>query len=414
MNLTYQLKGGFYMAKKRGNGEGSIFKRSDGRWCANVSVGTDPATGKLKRKTIYGKTRQEVVQKLTDTLNKIQTGSFIEPSKLKLKEWLAIWLYDYKKNTIRPTTFTSYEYIIRVHINPSLGHISLKDLRPEMIQKIYNDKFKNGRVDGKGGLSSRVIKYIHTILHQALEQAIKNNLILRNPTVSTTLPRKNSKKLKVLTKDEELKFLSIVKEDRLAAAFILALSSGMRLGELLALTWEAINLDSGEVKVQRALSRVRNFDDNSIGKTKLIFQEPKTKSGIRTIPIPDNVVKQLKKHKLKQKEEKLIASTLYNDSNLVFCTEIGIVLEPRNFIRRFCMLISKANLPHINFHALRHTYATRLLELNEHPKVVQELLGHSSISMTLDTYSHVLPEIKKDAANKINSLFDIESIDTIK
>lgn len=209
-----------------------------------------------------------------------------------------------------------------------------------------------------------------------------------------------------LTLEEQIKFLEAVKNDRLCSTFTLALASGVRLGELLAIRWQDVDFKEGVIKIRQALSRVKVLDENSPTKTKLIFQEPKTKAGKRSIPIPPAVITELKKHKKKQNEEKLIAGPAYIDNDLVFCTEIGKPTEPTNLIRKFKSLIKQAGLKNVNFHALRHTYATRLLEVNEHPKVVQEILGHSSISMTLDTYSHVMPDVKKAAAAKINSLFE--------
>jgi len=185
----------------------------------------------------------------------------------------------------------------------------------------------------------------------------------------------------------------------------LALASGVRLGELLALKWDCVNLKEGTITIKSSLRRVKTYNEDLPPKTMLAFQKPKTKAGIRTIPVPPVIVEELKEHRKRQLEEKLKAGSLYEDNNLVFATELGTPIEPRNFLRTFYRIIEKANLD-INFHALRHTYATRLLEANEHPKVVQELLGHKDISTTLNIYSHVMPEIKKAAAMKLNNLFE--------
>jgi integrase len=393
------------MPKKRGNNEGCISKRKDGKWCAVVTVGFDE-DGKQKRRFFYGKTRQEVADKMNEVIHNINRGTYIEPSKIKLNDWLNTWLNEYKKSSIRPSTYDSYEYLIRLHITPAIGHIVLKDLRPEHLQKLYNDKTASGKVDCNGGLSAKTVNRIHVVLHAALDQAVKNSLVIRNVSEATTLPKQKKKEIRILSVDEQMKFLSAISRERLKVAFILALGSGIREGELLALRWKNVNLKDGTIRIAESIKRVRNYDPNIDTKTKLIFQEPKTEAGKRTIPLPENVLAELKEHRKRQYEEKLRAGSLYEDNDLVFCTEIGKVLEPRNFLDTFYSLIKKAEISHINFHALRHTYATRLLEANEHPKVVQEILGHSDIRMTLNTYSHVMPDIKMAAAQKLNHLFE--------
>lgn len=398
------------MAKKRSNGEGSIIKRQDGRWSAYISNVLDPSTGKLKRKYFYGKTQKEVLNKLTEARNKQNTGRVIDPVKITLGEFLDLWLQEFKKPILRPSTYESYEYIIRLHIKPSLGNILLKDLKPEQVQIYYNQKLKNGRVDKstRPDLSVRTIRYIHTILKQALEQAVKNQYIDKNIASLTSIPPKKKKEVRVLSVEEQKHFLEHLCNIRLRAAFQLALASGVRLGELLALQWSDINFEEGTIHITKSLRRIKTFDKNSSTKTAIIFQEPKTESGKRYIPIPPSILLSLKEHKKKQNEEKLLLGECYMDNNLVFCTEFGKPLEPRNFTRLFYSITKKSNLEGVNFHALRHTYATRLLEANEHPKVVQELLGHSSITMTLDIYSHVMPDVKKAAAHKIDFLFAVQ------
>ena len=214
--------------------------------------------------------------------------------------------------------------------------------------------------------------------------------------------------MRVLTVEEQRKLLVAVQNDRLCAAFMLDLATGLRLGELLGLRWNDIDLDNGVLSVKRSITRVKNFDDKVKTKTVLIVQEPKSKSGRRSIPIQENVVKTLRQYRTRQKAERLAAGESYMDNDLVFSTEIGNLIEPRNLLRRYYILVSKAGIPWANFHSLRHTCATRLLEANVHPKIVQEILGHSNITLTLDTYSHVMPELKKAAIAKLDNLFDLQ------
>jgi integrase len=377
------------MAKKRGNGEGSISKRKDGTWCAVITVGRKP-DGKLKQKFFYGKTRQEVAEKLNKALNELRQGTFVEATAVTVESWLKTWLEEYKRPKVRLTTFESYRIMAESHIIPAVGHIKLKDLRPEHLQHLYNEKLKTG-------LSPRTVRYIHLVIHSALKQAVKNQLVARNVSEATELPADNKKEARALTMEEMDRFLNALESDRLKAAFITLLGTGLRRGELLALKWDNVNLKEGTIAVKENLAW--------IAKKGFVFQPPKTEKSKRVVPLPDDVLAELKKHKARQAEEKLKLGESYQDNGLVFCTEIGTPIIPRNFERKFKLLLKKADLTGIKLHSLRHTYATRLLELGENLKVVQELLGHSRISVTADIYSHVSPELKRGAAAKLNGLF---------
>jgi integrase len=374
---------------RRGNGEGCISKRKDGTYAAVLSNGRNPSTGKPKRIFLYGKTRAEVADKLAKTLGEMQQGSFVEPNNLTVGGWLDTWLKDYAKPHIRQATWVSYEMLIRVHIKPSIGNIKLRQLQPTHLQELYNEELRNGRADQTGGLSARTVELTHVVVHSALKQAIENGLLVRNASDATKLPRQEKKEMRVLTPDEEKKLLDTLGTDTYSTAILLDLSTGLRLGELLGLRWEDVDLDAGILRVQQSIARLKN--DGGTTKTSLVFQPLKTKKSQRSVPIPESVVVTLKTYKARQNRE-----------GLVFSTPTGTPIEPRNFIRRFGQLLAKAGIPEANVHAMRHSYATRLFELNEHPKTVQELLGHSQISMTLDTYSHVMPEIKQAAAKKLD------------
>ena len=394
------------MTRKRGNNEGTISKRKDGKWCAAITLGVDE-DGKQKRKFYYGKTRQEVAEKLNQAVNDVAKGTFVPTNKVTTTEWLHEWLNTYKRPSVGPSTFMDYEYLIPVHINPIIGKVLLKNLRPENLQRLYNVKSTSGKVVGNGGLSSSSVRHIHIVLHQALKQAVRNNLIPRNVSEGLELPQLKKTSVKVFTVEHQMKFLDILAGERLRAAFILALGTGVREGELLALRWQDVDLKSGTIRIEQSVRRCRvNFEKDSPVKTKLIFSSPKTDAGRRSIPLPEEVLIELIAHRKRQLVEKLAAGEIWEMSGLVFTTELGKVIEPRNFLRKYYQLLKSAELVHLKFHAAsRHTFATRLLEANEHPKVVQEMLGHASIVLTLDTYSHVLPEIKQAAAAKLNFLF---------
>ncbi|MDI6872070.1 MAG: site-specific integrase [Bacillota bacterium] len=389
------------MGHKRGNGEGTISRRKDGTWCSAISAGRNPVTGKPIRSFFYGRTRQEVADKLAKALSDARQGVFVKPTKVTVGQWLDTWLNEYARPHVRATTWGSYEYIIRCHLKPALGSIPLKDLRPEHLQRLYNQKLATGRVDGEGQLSSRTVRLIHITLHAALKQAVKEGLTVRNVSEATSPPRQQKREIRALSPQEQQDFLKTASADRLGVAFVLDLATGLRRGELLGLRWADVDFGAETVTVRQALVEVRT--GNAQGpKTALVFQEPKSASGRRTIPLPSVLIPQLKAHKARQNEEKLLLGAAYHDQGLVFATADGKPIHPRNFTRKFYQLASKAGISGTNLHALRHSFATRLLEANEHPKVVQELLGHSQISQTLDTYSHVSLNLKRSAADKLN------------
>lgn len=381
------------MPKKRGNNEGSITKRSDGRWMARIAVGRDPQTGQLKRVSFYGKTRQEAADQMARALSDLSRGSFVKPEKMTVGEWLDIWLNEYKRPGVRQKTYDCYEVLIRCHLKPALGHIPLKDLRPENLQWLYNEK-------AKAGLSARTIHLIHVVIHGALEQAIKNQLVLRNASVATVRPREAKKEIQPLSLDQVSQLLAVIREDRPYPAILLEFSTGLRRGELLALRWQDVDLQAGLLHVRQNLVRVSNQTGDR--KTRIIFQEPKTPQSRRTIPLPEDILEELKRHKARQAQEKLLLGQAYQDHGLIFCQADGKPMSPMNFTRSFDRMLKRAGLPDIRFHDARHTFATLMLELGEHPKTVQTMLGHSNIAMTLDLYSHVSLELERRAAARLN------------
>lgn len=388
--------------RTRGQNEGSIRQRKDGIWEARYTIGRD-SQGKQLRKSIYGKSRSEVAKKLTKALNDLNSGVYVEPSKITVASWLDTWLEEYKKPTVKPKTYESYEVLVRKHIKPSIGSILLKDLRAEQVQKLYNEKAKE--------YSPRQAEVIHVVLHSALEQAIKNDLIIKNVTNATTRPKKAKKEPRVLTPEEQESLIKAMKGDRLEAAFILALFTGLRRGEILGLKWKDINFKDKTLRVMRTLCRVKDYDTSDVAKskTKLEFNTPKTDKSKRIVPLLDGVIAALKAHKKKQAAEKLRLGEGYRDQDLVFCNEFGDPLDPRRLKESLDAIVEKAGLKKVNIHALRHTFATRGLENGIELKVMQELLGHSTITMTADIYSHVLPEKKREAINKLQKVFDAAS-----
>ncbi|MCC5910054.1 MAG: site-specific integrase [Clostridiaceae bacterium] len=421
------------MASKRGQGEGNIRKRKDGKWEARYTIGKDE-NGKQIRKSIYGKSRQEVSQRLTKVLNEINSGIFVEPTKITLNIWLSTWLKEYKKPSIKPKTYDSYVHTIDYFIRPVIGHIVLKDLRPDHIQTMLNalkdrmpvrseqavakleeelrgtntptvkkaikeeiQKHKLNKV------SSRTVEYVYIILNGALKQALKNNLVVRNSCEAVSLPKaKDKKEIKVLTTEEQRKFIETIKGHRLEAAFLLNISTGVRVGELLGLTWNNVNFNEGTIKIIQTVGRVKNQET---GRSSLQFDTPKTEKSKRVIPLLPQVITALEKHKTLQQEHMTTIGEGYAPYNLVFCTELGNPIDPKNYDRSFKGILKNAEMDDINLHALRHTFATRGLENGIEMKVMQELLGHSSMLLTADIYSHVLPDHKRKAMDKLKNIF---------
>jgi integrase len=340
------------MAKKRGNNEGSIIQRPNGYWMAAVTIGYDQKTGKPKRKYFSGKTRQEVAKKLTETLSKVQSGNYIEPSTLSLEQWLNDWLVG-RKPHITENTYDAYETMIRCHIVPKIGAIKLKDLRTRDIQNLMNEKLQNGRIKGKGGLSPRSVKYIYDTINTALQQATRERIIPYNVADAVEIPKQTKKEMKTMTQKEIAKFLDVVKNYKLNhdhfsplyAAFYLELSTGLRRGELLGLRWTDIDFENKTVTVKLQLLR---------GSNGLYFSEPKTKKSKRTISLDNDAISILKEHKARQNELRFALGEVFQNNNLVFCTNDGKPIDPDNLTRHFETLLKAAGLAHYRFHDLRY------------------------------------------------------------
>jgi len=361
---------------KRGNGEGSIYKRKDGRWVGQYLVYT--AAGP-KYRYIYGKTRQAVAEKLAKTIADRDGGLIFDAGKMKLGEYLDRWLSDSVKGTVRASTYERHEAIIRLHIKPSLGRVGLKKLTPAHVRGLIGEKLN-------AGLAPATVRKIHSTLHKALSQAVSDGMVPRN-AADVKAPRPTPEEMRPLSKAEARAFLEAAREtgDRFEALYVLAIATGLRCGELLGLRWDDVDLKRGTLRVGRAL--VREGGRHVLGETK-------TRRGRRQINLTPRTVNALKTHRKNQLEEKIRRTGLYQDHGLVFASGVGTPLNPENLVKRsFKPLLKKAGLPEIRFHDLRHTCATLLLGRGVHQKFVQELLGHATIAMTLDTYSHYLPSM---------------------
>ncbi len=367
---------------KRGNGEGSVYQRkSDGLWVGSVSLESG------KRKVFYGKTKKEVTEKLITARHEQLQGVLVTAPAQTVKDYLEHWLEEVQKPTIRTSSYVKYRKVIYTHIIPDIGKVQLQKLTPQRVQSLYTSKLKEG-------LAPKTVQSIHGVLHKALDNAVKWNLIARNVCDVVSPPRVPQTEKQVLTVQQARLLLDHVKKHRLEVLLTVALTTGMRRGEILALRWSDINLEEGSIQVKRTVDYITHYG--------YIETEPKTAKGRRKILLSSFVVEMLNAHRLAQMEERYKAGDKWIDKNLVFCGLLGDFFNPNYLLRVFKKILEDAGLPRMRFHDLRHSAATILLSMNVHPKVVQEMLGHSTINMTLDTYSHVLPSMQKDIAERWN------------
>jgi len=370
--------------KHRKNGEGTLFKRKDGRWQASFI----PDSG--KRKYVYGKTQAEALDKLHIAQQEDKQGILATGPNQKLGEYLVQWLEIVHKPTIRISTYTQYRSMINAHLVPGLGRFLLQKLTPQKIQAFYTQKQKDG-------LSPGSIALMHAILHSALDNAVRWNLVPRNVASFVSLPRIEPHEEIVLSPVEAQKLIETAKGGRIEALMVLAITTGMRRGEILALRWSDVDFTNKTLYVRHTMNRLAGYG--------FVENEPKTKSGRRKIILADVTIEALTKHRAAQEQTKFGAGDTWKDQDLVFCNSVGGFWLPDNLLDVFHATLKKAELPDMRFHDLRHSAATILLTMGVHPKVVQELLGHSTIAITMDKYSHLLPSMQKDAMDKMNNMF---------
>jgi integrase len=367
------------VAKKRGNGEGSIYpyKRNGKRVGYRGAYVVHTAEGR-KRRYVIGKTRNEVHDKLIEALGNRAQGLNFDAGNLTVGEYLTRWLKDSGRGTVRPSTFEVHRHMIEPHIVPALGRLKLKDLNPTHVRSFYREKLDSG-------LSAATVRKMHSVLRKALNQAVLDGLIPRNVCEAVKPPKAERKEIKPLDREQAKALLEAASGDRLQALYVLAVHTGMREGELLGLKWQDVDLESGVLRLRRALVREGG---------KVTLGDVKTPKSRRSVGLTRAAAEALRSHLERQLEEMERMGSLYQPGGLVFATESGTLINPSNLRNRsFKPLLKHAGLPDICFHDLRHTCATLLLSQGTHPKLVQELLGHATIAMTLDTYSHFLPSM---------------------
>jgi integrase len=345
--------------------------------------------GKSIRKAFYGKTRAEVSAKLSDALSAQNKGALAIPSRMKLSEWMDTWITDYKAFSVKSSTATIYSSLIENHLKPALGDTLLQGLKSEMIQKAIVGMSEKG-------LSPNSVKVAHAMLRACLEQAMRNGLIFVNPAKGITLPRREKVEARAFTIEEQEKFIKEAKTRSNGLLFIFGIGTGLRIGEILGLRWDDVDLSAESLRVRRTYSVSRTI--GKVRKWKREFTSPKSISSIRSVPLLPELAKRLRQ----VKEDS-------DGGELVFCTKNKTPYDQRNMQRVFHSICKRAGLEGFHIHSLRHTFATRSLERGMELKVAQEILGHSSIKMTADMYMHVMPEKKRESMMKLSGMLgDLE------
>ncbi|MFC1962327.1 tyrosine-type recombinase/integrase [Chloroflexota bacterium] len=374
---------------------GHIVQRSKnkGTWSIVLELDKDAVTGKRRQQWVtFQGSHAGAKKRLTELLHQQDTGSYVAPGKTTVSEYLKSWLAEYVKPNLSPRGYERYESISRVYLIPNLGNIPLVQLKPEHLQKHYSTMLQVGQ-------SPRSVRYHHVILHKALATAIKWGLVSRNVADGVDVPRARRSEMQTWDESEIATFLESVKGTQYYALFYTALFTGMRRSELLALRWQDIDFIFSQVSVSHSLHQTR---DNAF-----IFTAPKSEKGRRTIALPPSAFLVLEAYRKAKEIEITMLGTTLQESDLVFNT-LGKPLRPNTVSRAWSMLAVKAKVKHIRLHDARHTHASILLKQGIHPKVVQERLGHSTIAITLDTYSHVAPGLQEAAAKRFDDVLQIK------
>ena len=371
------------MAKKKqkGNGTGTVYprKNKDGKV---IGYRGSYFTADGKRRYVSAKRKGEAEKALRQAMADSDRGLVFDAGTLTLGNYLDKWLHNIK-DTVRRSTFAQYESVVRRHLAPALGRLKLKSLTPAHVRALYREKLDSG-------LAPRTVQYIHVTLHKALKQAVMDGLIPRNVTEAVKAPQAHKKEVRPLDPTQVKALLSAARGGRLEALYVLAIHTGLRRSEILGLKWTDVDLDAETLSVQRSLDTVGTFNP------------PKRNKSRRTIKLTGQAKEALKSHRACQNEERLSLGSLWEDHGLVFPNRLGKPMNADNlYHREFKPLLKKAGLSGFTFHSLRHTCATLLLDKNVNPKIVQEMLGHATISQTMDTYSHVMPGMGEVAATAL-------------
>lgn len=378
---------------RNAQGGGTIRQRKDGTWEARYTVGRDPGTGKQIQKSVYGKTQKEVRQRLQQITTAIDNGTYTDPTKATVAQWLEVWLETYTGD-VKPLTKRAYSTSIKNHIIPAIGALKLDKLTPLQIQKFYNEC-----MNGSKNLKPKTVKNIHGVLHSALKQALMNGMIRSNPADSCTLPRIERIEIKPFDDDAEKRFLQAIDGDKYERLFVVDLYTGMRKGEILGLRWSDIDFDQGIITISKQL-QVEPFKGGRY------YLAPLKNDKDRVITPAPYVMQILREQRLHQNEARLLAGSEWDEGEipgLVFTNETGRHLCHQTIGTRYKKLVTAAGLPEARFHDLRHSYAVASLRAGDDIKTVQGNLGHHSAAFTMDTYAHVTTQMKRESADRMQA-----------
>lgn len=381
--------------------KGQLIKRSKGSWTIVLYLGKDPVTGKKRKKwvTVRG-TKKAAEKEMIRRVNEVNHGVYVESAKFSVSEYLARWLENSAKMNVSGKTYERYAEIVAKHLVPAIGAIPLSSLKPLHIQGYYSKALQSGRSNrGKPdgvphGLSAQTVLHHHRVLREALNRAVKWQLLFRNPADAVEPPKPARREMRAISEAETAWLLEIAQGTRFYLPVLLAVTTGMRRGEFLGLQWSDCDLIAGSIAVRRSVEQTN---------AGIKFKSPKGKKG-RAIALLPITVEALKEHSRLQEQQKQSLGSAYQDQNLVCAREEGSIWPPDSFTSEFARLAKKAGLAGVRLHDLRHSHATQLLMSGIHPKVVSERLGHSTVGITLDIYSHVLPGIQEDAARKLDAV----------
>lgn len=391
---------------KRGNGEGSIRKLKSGYWEARLMIGYNEK-GKKNIKTFTRKTRGEVTRALEEFKANMKLHKPETLCKKTVEEWLDIWYKEYVVINVKTSTRVSYEGIIVNHLKPHIGGIKLRNLSKADIEVMYRKMLKNGKTNGSGGLSIKTIKNISLVLHKALDEALKRELIFKNPASISNVPTMRStnrlkKEVRVLSTEEQKQLMAACDNDVYGVGILTILHTGVRLGELLGIQWSDIDFEAKTININKQVERYKDYSRNPKAKTKLDLRyDTKTKTSTRKVAMSDKLIQCIAEYKMRQETEMWRLGSSYKKQDMVFARYDGNFMEQTTFRSKYRDMLSKAGLERYTIHELRHTFATRALEAGIPIKVVSEILGHASVQITMDTYSHVSPDLQSEAMNRI-------------
>ena len=373
---------------------GSVVKKA-GNWYVIIER-RDPATAEHLRKWHSGfRTKRSAEAARAELVSAANRGEYVASSKQALGNYLTdVWLPTIR-GSVRGTTYARYEGIVRTQIMPRIGSSPLQELEAPSVNLLYQELLHSGRVDGSGGFAPNSVRNIHVVLHKSLADAVRWGILRRNPADYADPPRpRQMSEMSVWSADQVRQFLAATQGTRLHAVWALAVLTGLRRGELLGLRWSDVNLSERFLSVRRAVASA-NYA--------VTVSEPKTRRGARRVELDDWTIETLSAHRRRQSAEKLALGPAYEDSDWVFATENGSLTHPDRLSKMFQDRVKASGLPRIRLHDLRHTHATLALEAGSHPKVVSERLGHATVAITLDLYSHVSPSLQRDVAELVSN-----------